>query len=169
MPQAQENSQAGHMLIPRACQVLTLPLAVSTPWWLCLTWNHLYIHIGPAGQAEQASKCNGSATGRVQTKIRSKVTTRAFISQGKLWLQRKKGQELLWLNVSCILPTPVLWWQRHLQLHVGNTCCSVAGGTYTQERLWPPPFLTTLGLCLGLWHLQCTDCKVLCSGLNRVT
>lgn len=92
MPQAQENRQAGHMLAPRACQILALPLAVSTPQWLCLTWIHLS---RAAGQAEQASKRNGSATGCVPTKIRSKAATRAFISQGKLWLQRKKGQDLL--------------------------------------------------------------------------
>lgn len=109
---------------------------------------------GTAGQAEQASKCNGSATDLVQTKIRSMATTRAFISQGELWLQRKEGQELLWLSVSCILPTPGPRWQRQLQLHVGNMCCTVAGGTYMQERLWPPPFLTTLGLYRGFWHMQ---------------
>lgn len=118
---------------------LSNPGSASSSQHTMVAVSHGFICPGPAGQAEQASQYNGSATGPVQTKIRSKAVTRAFISQGKLWLQRKQGQELLWLSVNCILLTPGPWWQRQLQLHVGSTCCSVAGDMYMQERLWRPP------------------------------
>lgn len=136
---------------------------VSVPWWLCLTQTHLYRASVSAGQAKHASERDGSATGIVQTKIRSKAT-RVFISQGEPWLQRKKGQELLWA-VSCHAPSlffstqptarpwglmakaaPATW-----GYHV---CGSVAVSMHMQDRLGPPPFLPKLGLCLGLWHLQ---------------
>lgn len=125
----------------------------------------LYIDSMLAGQAEYASKCDGSATGIVQTKLRRKAT-HVFISQGKLWLQRKTGQEQVW-TVS--YHTPSLFFSStqptsralrtdgrcsssYLCCHV---CCLRMFSVHVQKRPCPPPFIPRLGLFLGLWHLQC--------------
>lgn len=137
---------------------------VSIPWWLCLTRTHLYRARMLAGQADHARECDGSATGTVQTKIRSKATTRAFISQGELRLQRKKWQELVWAvpchASSLFLSTQPTAGPRGLMAKAApatcgyHVCCSVAVSMHMQERLWPLPFLPKFGLYLGLWHLQ---------------
>lgn len=62
----------------------------------------LYIDSMLAGQAEYASKCDGSATGIVQTKLRRKAT-HVFISQGTLWLQRRQDR-----NKCELYPTMLL-------------------------------------------------------------
>lgn len=174
------------MLTPRALHLShpgSVSHRVSVLWWLCLTRTHVDRASVSAGQAEHGSICDGSATGVVQTKIRSKATMRVFISQGKLWLQRKKGQELVWA-VSChasslffsMQPTPGPW---GLMAKMAPATCgyhvhySVAVSTQTQERLWPSPLTRTLSRSLT----SATTAKaqtpspagsVLCSGLNPV-
>lgn len=124
----------------------------------------LYIDSMLAGQAEYASKCDGSATGIVQTKLRRKAT-HVFISQGTLWLQRRQDRNkcelyptMLLLFFSSTQPTSRALRtdgrcsSSYLWCHV---CCLRMFSVHVQKRPCPPPFIPRLGLFLGLWHLQC--------------
>lgn len=127
--------------------------------WLCLQQSAYHggcvspglIYTGPAGQAEQASKCNGSATGFVQTKVRSNATTRAFIAQGELWLQLKEEGTGTTVTQCELYPqhqppdgkggSSYMWVTRAALWQVVHACRRGCGHL---------PFLTKLGLYLGL-------------------
>lgn len=87
-----------------------------------------------------------------------------FISQGKLWRQRKTGQEQVWA-ASCHAPSLFFSTQptagpRGLMVEAApatcgcHVCCPGTFSVHMQQRPCPPPLLPRLGLYLGLWHLQ---------------
>lgn len=115
-------------------------------------------------QVRQSKQANVMAVPQAVCKQKSEARQQHVLSYHKAnygFKGRSKRQELLWLRVSCILPTPGPWWQWQLQLHVGNTWWHIQAGEAVATSL--PHQLSTLS---RFWHLQCTDWQVLSSGLS---
>lgn len=145
------------------CQILALSLAESAYRGGCA--SHRLICTGPAcWQVRQSTQAN--VMPGLQALCKQELEARQqheFTSQSEPWLQRKKGQELVWA-VSChasslvfsTQTTPGRW---GLTAKVApamcgyHACCSLRV-RHMQERLWPPLLPPKLGLYLGLWHLQ---------------